>query len=167
MADTGQKTPASTADFSEHRTRISPSAHKRFGVADAYPMWIDSVKLVSRTGQLRMSHEDVELLWNLGHYERGSSSMTTSLVDLGYWGAWRDAFYVVANGSWALNEPPEFAEDLESLGELRPCRQCPELTDALVSLASGLGAINRRSIVEELNDFFALAHRNHTDPTDR
>lgn len=27
MVDAGQKTPTSTADFTEHRTRISPSAH--------------------------------------------------------------------------------------------------------------------------------------------
>lgn len=140
---------------------------ERTGAADTYPMWIDSVKLVSQTGQLRMSRQDVEMLWELGHYPRESSSMAKSLVDLGYWGASRDAFYVVANGSWALNEPAEFAEDLESLGELRPCEQCPEVTDALVSLASGLGAINRRSIIEELHDFFALAHRNHTDLADR
>lgn len=139
---------------------------ERFGVEDAYPLWIDSVKLVSQTGQLKMSHEDVELLWNLGHYERDSASMAKSLVDLGYWDASCNAFYVVANGSWALNEPAEFAEDLESLGELRPCPQCPEVTDALVSLVSGLGTINRRSIVEELHHFFALAHGVHSNERD-
>jgi len=140
---------------------------QRAGVADAYPMWIDSVKFVSRTGQLRMSREDVDSLWRLGHYECDSSSMAKSLVDLGYWGTWRDAFYVIANGSWALDEPAEFAEDVESLGELRPCRQCPEVTDALVSLASALGAMNRRSVIEELHDYFAIAHRDHTDLADR
>jgi hypothetical protein len=139
---------------------------ERTGAADTYPMWIDSVKLVSRTGQLRMGYQDVELLWNLGRYERDSGSMAKSLVELGYWGAWRDAFYLVANGSWALNEPADFADDLESLGELQPCPQCPEVTDALVSLASELGTINRRSIVEELHDFFALVHGTHSDERD-
>lgn len=99
---------------------------ERSGDEDAFPMWIDSVKLVSRTGHLRMSRQDVELLWKLGYYHRDSSSMAKSLVDLGYWGSWGDDFYVIANGSWALNEPAEFAEDLGSLGELRRCRQCPE-----------------------------------------
>ena len=139
---------------------------ERFGVEDAYPLWIDSVKLVSQTGQLRMGHHDVELLWNLGHYERDSASMAKSLAAPGDCGARRHAVDVAANGSWALNEPAEFAEDLGSLGELRPCPQCPEVTDALVSLASELGRINRRSIVEELHDFFALAHGVHSDERD-
>jgi hypothetical protein len=106
------------------------------------------------------------MLWNLGHYERDSTSMAKSLVNVGYWGAWRGAFCVVAKGSWAPNEPAEFAEDLEGLRELRQCPQCPAVTDALASLASELGAINRKSIVEELHQFFAIAHGIHSDKRD-
>lgn len=35
MVDTGQEAPASAADFSEHRTQISPSAHAGIAIAIA------------------------------------------------------------------------------------------------------------------------------------
>ena len=137
---------------------------ERGGAQDLYALWVDSVQLLSRRGRLRMSAADVEALWNLGAYERTSGDMATSLVQIGYWGTMGREWFVIPNGSWALNDPEDFVEDLDSLIELRPCDQCPAVTDELASLAAQLGTMNRRTLIEELHEYYVATHADHAAP---
>ncbi|MEM1335657.1 MAG: hypothetical protein AAGG08_19605 [Actinomycetota bacterium] len=133
------------------------------GVVDAYPLWVESVKHVSRTGRLDISIADLRHLVSHGTYRRTASSLADTLVEVGYWAGASGQWIVVANDYWALAEPDEYVDHIDGLDELRPCIRCPPVNETMVSILSPIAAAGGRLLAEELADFYSVVHAEHID----